>query len=305
MSICRYFLPKVAKKTTAEGSTNGEDRRQEAFNGHDVIVIPSEDEDDDVCIVDNIQTTVLYAAETKDLIAETAAVIPNPSFSAENPFAQWARPVTMDETRPSRILPRHCDDDAMKRKTNKRKRGNGTKKSSSSFTPMKELSAAEQRQEIEKWHSLVRLFEKKPPFDDDEVEPRRFHLLVATLLHARCQEPCVRQAILRWNAAFDDISVPTVAQCTVEEIQPHFRNLQYHRTKAQYIIAAAQHLLRYCQGVVPTEAAALLALPGVGPLFADLLAFVNAPAVHEQQMQNERMVSTAHTIGEIQKTNST
>jgi hypothetical protein len=320
MSISRYFVPITATKTTVDGSTNDGDRFPSEGRRHNEDVVVLLDEDDNVktdckVIVNTADTVTRGSIVLEEIVATSENLVkPNVpiSYSSENRFAQWARPTLVSATdvtnasgsspkRPQatssdRIIEKLHSDQAISSNKKQKVGKDDLKKSatskSKSFIPMTEMSEAEQQKEIEKWHTLVSLFQQTTLADEDEetrMERRRFHLLVATLLHARCQEPCVRKAISQLHMALGAITVSSLAQCTVETIQPHITNLQYHNTKAKYIIAASCYLVEHCpQGRVPRDVASLLKVPGIGPLFADLHAFVNTQSLHLQYLLKQK-----------------
>jgi endonuclease III len=331
MSISRYFLPKAAKKASVEASPTAGGRCKKEGNcpNEDIVILIQSDDDDDNDEADckrMEQTADMIIAKDSVELNETVTVseevvVPNaPIFSSsENRFAQWARPtvgtanttnaswsvrattvVKPQHHRTTATVPNlHIEQVLPSNKKRKLEKGDSKKSSSKpkSFTPMTDMSEAEQQNEIEKWHSLVSLFQRNSTVladDDDDapqVEQRRFHMLITTLLHARCQEPCVRQAIQQLHVAWGGgaMTVQSLAQCTVETIQPHITNLQYHNTKAKYLIAASQYIRDHCPGHnVPSNVASLLRVPGIGPLFADLHAFVNTPSRHLAYMQKQK-----------------
>lgn len=165
------------------------------------------------------------------------------------------------------------------------------------FVPMKDLSQMEQQSEIEKWHSITTLF--TPPDIDVlpyTIEDRRYHMLLATLLHTRCQEPSVRVAIIQLVNYFQLHDVPITVLSMAgnsnnikvnisSDIVPLIKNLQYYNSKVKYIMQSSQYICDHFNGIVPTTEKELLRLPGIGPLFADLLATINTIPLHEQYLR--------------------
>jgi endonuclease III len=164
------------------------------------------------------------------------------------------------------------------------------------FVPMRELSAMEQQSEIHKWHSITTLF--TPPDIDVpySIEDRRYHMLLATILHTRCQEPSVRVAIIQLVNFFQLHDIPITVQSIAgksdniktnfsSDIVPLIKNLQYYNSKVKYIIQSSQYIWDHFNGIVPIAEKELLQLPGIGPLFADLLSTINTIPLHEQHVR--------------------
>lgn len=130
--------------------------------------------------------------------------------------------------------------------------------------------------------------------DDDNnnntMEDKRFQILVAARLHARCQEGPVRQAMQSLHATLcpthgPKLSVELLAQTDPEVWMQSISNLQYYPTKARHIQKAATTILEQFRGQVPEQEADLQKLMGIGPVLADLLAFVNTRQVHLDRQQ--------------------
>lgn len=153
---------------------------------------------------------------------------------------------------------------------------------------MKDLSVSEQQSEMEKWHSITTLF--TPPDVDVPytIEDRRYHMVLATLLHTRCQEPSVRVAIIQLVNYFQRLDVPITVRSLAGHrsdasvLVPMIQNLQYYNTKVKYILQSSQYIRDHFNGIVPNTEKELMQLPGIGPLFADLLSMVNTIEMHEQ-----------------------
>jgi endonuclease III len=176
------------------------------------------------------------------------------------------------------------------------------------FVPMKHLSASEQQSEIRKWHAITTLF--TPPNEDVPytIEDRRYHMVLATLLHTRCQEPSVRVAIIQLVNYFQLHDVPITVQSIVDhssndndsntkmnlssDIVPLIKNLQYYNSKVKYILQSSQYIWDHFNGIVPHTEKELLQLPGIGPLFADLLSTINTKELHEQYMDQQMRPTT-------------
>jgi endonuclease III len=229
-----------------------------------------------------------------------------------NPFAQFAfggrPPDNLDQSsmRFQGVL--NCTDtkshdDLLNKDSNKRgpSYGNDTKKQkkakSNSWIPFRQLSPIEQERVVEKWHGLLDSIAQAGEYrnDDDEnsiasgnyqytLEDRRFQMLVSALLHARCQEPVVRSALIHLHKIMvGQMTVDHVAKLDESLLQPAIRSLQYHNSKANYMIRAAQTIQTRFGGIVPHSEVELKEIPGVGEVFADLLASVNTVERHQKR----------------------
>jgi endonuclease-3 len=99
-----------------------------------------------------------------------------------------------------------------------------------------------------------------PPIPLDHRDP--FTLLVAVMLSAQTADKMVNQVTPRLFAAAD--TPEDLAQLPVEVIYEHIRTLGLAPTKARNLKAMAQQLIAQHAGQVPSDEAALEALPGVG-----------------------------------------
>jgi endonuclease III len=146
---------------------------------------------------------------------------------------------------------------------------------------------------------------------DDFIEIRRFQVLVAARLHARCQESSVRKAMTRLRSYFQKSSRSSninaddgvahgvkTAGCRTETLNNTITinniasadpvklahgclsNLQFYNVKAESLVKAAQQIQKEHGGFVPVDEESLLKVTGVGKVFADLLAFVNTRENH-------------------------
>jgi hypothetical protein len=135
-----------------------------------------------------------------------------------------------------------------------------------SWIPMADLSPEERVKVRRKWHGLT-----------DSVaslEDRRFQVLVATRLHARCQEVVVRQCMERLREA-QLLTCAAMADADPDVVSSFLTSLQYYNTKSQHLVQAAKQVLQQFDGKVPESKKELLTLTGVGPVMSDLLASIN------------------------------
>ena len=154
------------------------------------------------------------------------------------------------------------------------------KKKEKKFVKIKDISPEEQNKIIRKWHSMA------DPLAS--LEDRRYQILLAARLHARCQEPTVRKAMLKLREHFaplseaKTISIEEMAMSDPEELAGHISNLQFYNVKAKQIVKAAQEIQSRHGSIVPEDELSLLQITGIGKTFADLLAFVNKRETHER-----------------------
>lgn len=153
------------------------------------------------------------------------------------------------------------------------------KKKEKEFVKMKDHPPEVQVRVTRKWHSMA------DPLAS--LEDRRYQVLLAARLHARCQEPTVRKAIQKLREHFESrsqttITVDEMAKSDPEELAVHISSLQFYNVKARQIVKAAQEIQSWHEGVVPEDELSLLRITGIGKTFADLLAFVNTREAHER-----------------------
>lgn len=171
--------------------------------------------------------------------------------------------------------PRRDPPPAVQRSSRQSGRGGGD------FVKMRDLPPDERERVVAKWHSMA---DPSAP-----LEVRRFQVFVAARLHAQCREITVRQAVDRLRHVLVDaggLTVEGVAGAAAEDLVPALASLQYHSVKAAHLIQASQAILAQFRGQVPEREAELRQLPGIGPVFADLLAFVNTRQSHLRQSGN-------------------
>ncbi|CAJ1901403.1 unnamed protein product [Cylindrotheca closterium] len=139
---------------------------------------------------------------------------------------------------------------------------------------MEDVSVEERERIQKKWHSLVD--------PEASLEVKRFQMLVAARLHARCQQASVEKAMTKLRESFPNFTVDAFADVDPELLVPCINNVVHYNVKAQQIVKAAQEVRTNFNGVVPEDEKSLLKLTGIGNVFADLLAFVNTRAAYEK-----------------------
>lgn len=145
----------------------------------------------------------------------------------------------------------------------------------------------ERRKLVERWHAFAD--------PDAPIDQRRFQVLVAARLHARCQGPVVRVAMGRLREHFRgrdvgvDRSVPLLSPSSYRgltvhslagadpegDIAPLLSSVLFGNTKARQIVQAARDVLAKFGGRVPESASGLREITGIGPALAEILAIVN------------------------------
>jgi endonuclease III len=151
-----------------------------------------------------------------------------------------------------------------------------------------QLEKEEHRQVlINKWHS----------FSDSTapIEERRFQVLIAARIHARCQEPIVHKAMLRLREYFanqedtnegtaQSLSAQCLSQCDPEnDIAPLLSSVLFGNVKAQHIVQAAQDVLSKFRGQVPESMTSLQDITGIGPKLSQILTIVNRRDTYTSQ----------------------
>jgi len=150
-----------------------------------------------------------------------------------------------------------------------------------------QLEKEEHRQVlIKKWHS----------FSDPTapIEERRFQVLIAARIHARCQEPIVHKAMLRLREYFanqedtnegtaQSLSAQCLSQCDPEsDIAPLLSSVLFGNVKAQHVVQAAQEVLSKYRGQVPESMTSLQDITGIGPKLSQILNIVNRRDTYTQ-----------------------
>jgi endonuclease III len=152
------------------------------------------------------------------------------------------------------------------------------KAAKSEWIRMRDISTEEQLKIIQKWHAMA---DSTTPLED-----RRFQVLVAARLHARCQEGPTRKAMKALRETFDGtLTVTSMAEADPEAFIPSITNLQYYSTKAKQLVKAAREIQAQFRGQVPEREHSLKQITGIGPVLADLLAFVNTRERHQENSE--------------------
>jgi endonuclease III len=238
-------------------------------------------------IVDTTTTTTMNQKE--ELESELVVSSPSANNKKENPFAKFAFAgggaavastasiIGLKERRFFKSFSNNKrtninNDNNDDRHPKKKKMSKVNKE----FLKLKDASSDEQDKIVRKWHSMAD--------PSASLEDRRYQILLAARLHARCQEPTVRKAmaVLRDLVKPEKLSVNEIIKFDPEVLANHITNLQYYNVKAAQIVKAALEIRSQHRGLVPEDEFSLLQITGIGKTFADLLAFVNTREAHEK-----------------------
>jgi endonuclease-3 len=96
-----------------------------------------------------------------------------------------------------------------------------------------------------------------------------FQLLVATILSAQSTDKRVNMVTKRLFQEY--ATSEAIAALEPEQLEPWIRELGLYRNKARSIVQAARMIVEKHQGQVPSDRAALQALPGVGRKTANVV----------------------------------
>jgi endonuclease III len=114
-----------------------------------------------------------------------------------------------------------------------------------------------------------RLQAANPAPTTELVHASPFELLVAVMLSAHTTDKSVNAAT---RQLFPVANTPAaIAALGVEGVKPYIRSVGLHNTKAANLVALARQLLERHGGEIPSDRAALEALPGVGRKTASII----------------------------------
>ena len=239
----------------------------------------SDNKPSSVCLIESRQAgDMTEAAPTTNAVTRQVKA-PNPfaMFACMSPSSSAASGAT-DRTAQRATWKEHTREHPKQvshRKAPTKPSSKSTGKSKEGFVKMSEISKEEQDRITKKWHSLA---DPKAP-----LEVRRYQVVLAARLHARCQEPTVRKAMTKLREAMaEGVTVDTVARMDPKVLAGNISNLQFYNVKAQQVVKAAQEIQTMFGGKVPEDELSLTKLTGIGKCFADLLAFVNTRKKHQE-----------------------
>ena len=99
-----------------------------------------------------------------------------------------------------------------------------------------------------------------------------FQLLVAVVLSAQCTDKRVNQVTPELFAHYPDAR--TMAEADEAEIYEYVKSVSYPNAKARHLVELARMLVEEYEGEVPNDFDALLRLPGVGRMTANVMQAV-------------------------------
>ena len=125
----------------------------------------------------------------------------------------------------------------------------------------------------ERYHQVLDFFRREAGPQTTELEfGSAFQLLCATLLSAQCTDRRVNAITPALFARFPDAR--SMAQASVEAVYELVRSVSYPNAKARHLVEMARMLTDQYGGEVPSEAAELVKLPGVGRKTANVVGAV-------------------------------
>lgn len=125
----------------------------------------------------------------------------------------------------------------------------------------------------EKYAVVLGYFEQT--MEDKETElnfSNPFELLVAVILSAQCTDKRINQVTPRLFHDFP--TAEAMAGTTDDVIFEYVRSVSYPNNKARHLVEMARMLVKDYGGVVPSEMADLIKLPGVGRKTANVIQAV-------------------------------
>lgn len=121
-----------------------------------------------------------------------------------------------------------------------------------------------------KRHELfVRFREHNPHPKTELVYHSPFELLIAVMLSAQATDVSVNKATLKLFAVAN--TAQSILDLGLEGLKAYIKTIGLYNTKAQHVMKTCALLLERHQGEVPSERAALEALPGVGRKTANVV----------------------------------
>jgi len=125
----------------------------------------------------------------------------------------------------------------------------------------------------ERFEQLIAYFSEHMPVAETELAYNNpYELLVAVILSAQCTDKRINLVTPKLFARFPDAE--SLAAASVDEIFHLIRSVSYPNNKAKHLKGMAIMLVQEFNGVVPSEQADLVKLPGVGRKTANVIASV-------------------------------
>ncbi|MBS1170442.1 MAG: nth [Burkholderiaceae bacterium] len=121
-----------------------------------------------------------------------------------------------------------------------------------------------------KIREMFERFRQANPHPASELEYRSpYELLVAVILSAQATDVSVNKAT---RVLFSVVNTPAaIAALGIDGLTPYIQTIGLYRNKAKNVVAMSENLLAEHGGEVPSDRAALEALPGVGRKTANVV----------------------------------
>lgn len=125
----------------------------------------------------------------------------------------------------------------------------------------------------ERYTFVINWFEANLPTPQTELHySNAYQLTVAVILSAQCTDKRVNQITPALFKAYP--TAQALSQSNIADIYKHIKSCSYPNNKAKNLLGMAQKLTNEFGGELPTDAATLQKLPGVGRKTANVLASV-------------------------------
>lgn len=125
----------------------------------------------------------------------------------------------------------------------------------------------------ERFEQLIAYFSEHMPVAETELAYNNpYELLVAVILSAQCTDKRINLVTPKLFAQFPDAE--SLAAASVDAIFQLIRSVSYPNNKAKHLKGMATLLVQEFNGIVPSEQADLVKLPGVGRKTANVIASV-------------------------------
>ena len=125
----------------------------------------------------------------------------------------------------------------------------------------------------ERFQYVMAYFRKERPFAETELSyADPYELLVSVILSAQCTDKRVNQTTPDFFKKYP--TVQALAKASAEEIFPLIKSISYPNNKSKHLEGMGRMLVKKFNGIVPSEVAQLMEIPGVGRKTAHVIASV-------------------------------